>query len=153
MTQSLSHGITLRPAQRSDARLIRGLTWQVGNNPLALDWRRFWLVVDADDRMLACAQFKPHSDGTREFASLAVIPEWRGRGLARSLILHFQEQDGPPLYLTCRSSLEALYTHFGFRSLTDDELPPYYLRLRRVTDILLKWTRRKEGICIMCWTG
>jgi hypothetical protein len=33
-------------------------------NPMDLDWRHFWLVVDQDDSLIGCGQIKPHSDGT-----------------------------------------------------------------------------------------
>lgn len=148
----LPAGVRLRRAERSDAPAIRRLIWQVHINPLALDWQRFTLAVDADGRMLACAQIKPHGDGTRELASLAVLPGWRGKGLARALIGHFQQQAGPPLYLTCRSALEPFYSRFDFRALEDADLPPYFARLQRMAN-LLSWLARRRLESIMRWDG
>ncbi len=150
---SLQSGVTLRQATRVDASAIRRLIRQVGINPMSLDWRRFTLAVDADDRMLACAQIKPHGDGTRELASLAVIPQRRGQGLARALILYLQAQAGPPLHLTCRDALEPLYQRYGFRTLSDGELTPYFLRLRRITNLLLLPARGQVSMRIMRWDG
>jgi len=148
----LPPGIQLRPAQRKDAPAIWRLIWQVRINPLALDWQRFTLAVDADGRMLACAQVKPHGDGTRELASLAVQAGWRGQGLARALIAHFQQQAGPPLYLTCRVALEPFYNRFGFQALEDAELTPYFARLQRVAN-LFSWLARRRLESIMRWDG
>jgi N-acetylglutamate synthase-like GNAT family acetyltransferase len=147
---SLPAGLRLRPAGHADAAAIRRLVWQVHINPMSLDWRRFTLVVDADGRMLACAQVKPHGDGTRELASLAVQPGWRGQGLAGVLIAHFQRQAGPPLYLTCRIALEPFYRRFGFRPLEDAELTPYFARLQRVAN-LFGWLARRRLESIMRW--
>lgn len=149
----LPSGVLLRHAERADAVRIRRLIHQVGINPLALDWRRFILAVDAGGQVLACAQIKPHADGTRELASLAVVPQFRGLGLARALIVTLQAQAGPPLYLTCRSGLEPLYTRFGFRPLTDPELPPYFRRLRKIANLILSVLRSPDGLSIMRWDG
>lgn len=149
----LPSGVCLRRAERADAAAIRQLIWQERLNPLALDWRRFTLAVDAHGRMLACAQIKPHGGSTRELASLAVLPGWRGHGLARALIRHLQAQAGPPLFLTCRAELESFYQRFGFSTLTTTDLPPYFLRLRRAADLLFKLAGRPSTLRIMRWDG
>lgn len=150
---NLPPGVMLRRAERADAAAIRRLIGRERLNPMGLNWRHFTLAVDADGNWLGCAQVKPHGDGTRELASLVVVPAWRGRGLARALILHFQAQAGPPLYLTCRAELEPLYARFGFRSLGEAELPPYFLRLRRIANFLFRLARREDGLRIMRWDG
>ena len=77
---------TLRPATAAEFPAIRKLIWQVGINPIGLDWRRFVLAVDEEGRMLGCGQIKPHKGGIRELASIAVVPEARGLGIARAII-------------------------------------------------------------------
>lgn len=149
----LPPGVQLRRAERADAAAIRRLIWQERLNPLSLDWRRFTLAVDAQGRMLACAQIKPHSDGTFELASLAVLPVWRGQGLARALITHLQAQAGPPLYLTCRATLVPFYARHGFRAPAEDELPAYFRRLRRAADWLFRLAGRRSSMRILRWDG
>ena len=72
---------TIRRATRQDANAIHALIRQVRINPMALDWRRFLVVVDEQHRVIGCGQVKPHADGTRELASLAVVPEWQRQGI------------------------------------------------------------------------
>ena len=77
--------VVFRPATADDAADIKALIRLVRINPMDLDWRRFLLASSPDGMLAACAQVKPHADGTLELASLAVGPAWRGRGLARRL--------------------------------------------------------------------
>ena len=143
----------LRPARKEDAAAIRRLIYQVGINPTGLDWRRFVLAVDPHDRMAGCAQVKPHRDGTRELASLAVQPAYRGQGVARRLIEHLLARTPSPLYLTCRSTLQPFYEKFGFQVVSPQELPPYFRRIARLAALFgrglaspggLRLLRRKE---------
>lgn len=133
----------LRPATREDAPVIRRLIRQAGINPLGLDWRRFLLAMDeADqssirrDRCIGCGQLKPHAGGTLELASIAVVPEWRRRGVASQVIQALiersktlpcsQETVAPALYLTCRAGLRSFYERFGFVVLAPDTMPLYF---------------------------
>ena len=150
---TLPPGVHLRRAERTDAAAIHRLIWRERLNPLSLDWRRFTLAVDAQGRMLACAQIKPHGGGTRELASLAVLPAWRGQGLAGALIRHLQAQAGPPLYLTCRAALVPFYARHGFRAPAEDDLPAYFRRLRRAADWLFRLAGRRSSMRILRWYG
>jgi len=125
----------LRPARKEDAAAIRRLIHLVGINPTGLDWRRFVLAVDQHDRLAGCAQVKPHGDGTRELASLAVQPAYRGQGVARRLIEYLLAHHPPPLYLTCRSRLQPFYEKFGFRVVSPQELTPYFRRILRLVTL------------------
>ena len=95
----------LRPATQADAATIRQLIAQVNINPLSLDWRRFILAVDQDGKVIDSGQVKPHADGSSELASIAVLPEWRGVGVARAIIQSMQGQHPGRIPLTCRSGL------------------------------------------------
>ncbi len=139
----------LRPAQVSDARRIRQIIHLVQINPLALDWRRFIMAVDEQDQVIGCGQVKPHRDGSRELASIAVLPEWRGQKIARAIIEHLLRENPGPLYLTCRASLGGFYEKFGFRTLQIDEMPPYFRRLSRLANLMLRSGREREGLLVM----
>lgn len=100
---------------------------------------------------MGCVQLKRHGDGSRELASLAVVPQARGQGIARRLVEQIQSKNPPPLYLTCRSSMEPFYVRFGFRALTPTELPPYFRRLWGVFCVLRKIFHMPDGLSVMIW--
>jgi len=142
----------LRTAVAADEAAIKQLIREVGINPLGLDWRRFLVAVDENGRLLACGQVKPHGDGSRELASIAVVPDWRGRGLARQIIRTLQEEAGPPLWLTCVAALVPFYQPLGFTRITDPaEMSPHFRRLHRLAAIFISLTRSPDQLAVMRW--
>ena len=95
---------------------------------MALDWRRFLVVVDEQDRVIGCGQVKPHADGTRELASLAVVPECQRQEIGKSIVEQLLAENPLPLYLTCRASLQPYYEKFGFQVMLPTVMPPYFHR-------------------------
>jgi N-acetylglutamate synthase-like GNAT family acetyltransferase len=143
--------VTLRKASPVDARFIRKMVREANIFPFALDWRRFLLAVDGEGTIAGCIQVKPHGDGTREMASLVVVPARQGAGIARVMIEAVQAGNERPLYLTCRGALQPLYRKFGFRTLKTAQMPPYYRRLRRLFEILRFVLRLNEELAVMVW--
>jgi N-acetylglutamate synthase-like GNAT family acetyltransferase len=141
---------SLRPAAQTDFAAIRALIHAVGINPMALDWQRFTIAVDSEDRLVGCGQIKPHKDGSRELASIAVLPEWRKQGVARAIILHLLETQPTPLYLTCRGRLGTFYEKFGFQDVTaSPDLPPYFRRLARLGKVFQQLGFFHERMLVM----
>jgi putative acetyltransferase len=134
----------IRAATAADQPAITAIIRQAGINPIALDWQRF-LVAEADGQIIGTVQVKPHGDGTRELASLAVIPARQGRGIGTALMEAALARETGPLYLTCRSDLEGYYARFGFRPLARGELTPYFRRLSTVVYLLLAIARPFVG--------
>ncbi len=93
--------------------------------------------------MVGIGQIKPHRDGSRELASIAVIPERRGQGIASAIIRALLEKERGEVYLLCRNELEAFYARFGFRKIRRDEMTPYFRRITRMLDFLAHWTGRR----------
>ncbi len=145
--------VNLCPAAAADFPAIRKLIWQVRINPSGLNWRRFTLAVNEAGGLLGCGQIKPHGDGSRELASIAVIPSARGQGIARALITHLMQSEPPPLFLTCQPPLQPLYTRFGFRTLALAEYPPYFRRLQRLVAVFNFFRRSHESFSLMRWDG
>ena len=142
----------LRPARREDQRAIRALIHEAGINPTGLQWPRFVVAFDAQDRVIGCAQIKPHRDGSRELASVAVAPAYRRRGIAAALIRQLMHDCEPPLYLVCREGLASWYRQFGFERLaTEAEMPPYFRRLHRVVSWLSRLRPSRESLAVMTW--
>ena len=116
---------------------------------MALDWKRFVVAVNDRDEIIGCGQLKPHGKEILELASIAVIPEQRGKGIARAVIEHLLKDSPRPLYLTCVSSNGPLYEKFGFVSLSQEEMPRYYQRLRKLAMALMHLSSRNDELLVM----
>ena len=137
MQQLAGSGIVIRPATAADHSTIIALVRAAQINPFGLDWRRF-LVADEQGRVIGTGQIKPHGDGSRELASIAVLPERRQQGVASAIVqaLVTQEPEPGTLYLTCQHPLESFYARFGFRRIDRDEMTPYFKRLALLAGLL-----------------
>jgi N-acetylglutamate synthase-like GNAT family acetyltransferase len=127
---------TFRHATPADSRAIRKLIYHVGINPMSLNWRRFLVVIDENKCLIGCGQIKPHGDGTRELASIAVVPERQGQGIGTQIITRLLQEEPLPLYLTCRSTTGPYYYRFGFQKLSPADLPPYFQRILSLANIV-----------------
>jgi N-acetylglutamate synthase-like GNAT family acetyltransferase len=120
---------------------------------MSLDWRHFVVAVDAEGRMVGCGQVKQHGDGSRELASVAVEESWRRRGVASSLVADLQQRHGPPLWLTCQSTLADFYQRFGFMEVHDPQhLPRYFRKILRLVR-MFRWLGPGERLAVMLWEG
>jgi N-acetylglutamate synthase-like GNAT family acetyltransferase len=146
---SSSHEYSLRQANASDAATIRQIISRVHINPTGLTWQRFILAVDRQGGIIGCGQLKPHSDGSIELASIAVLPDWRGMGVARTIIEHLLEQHPGRLYLTCRAELGPLYQKFGFQVVNRAEMPPYFKRLSQLVNLLPRLGHKPDNMLVM----
>ena len=139
----------LRPARESESRQIKDLIQFVGINPMGLDWKRFIVAVNEKDEMIGCGQLKPHGADILELASIAVYPEYQGRGVARAVIETLVKDSPRPLYLMCESSLGSLYEKFGFRGIAYDEMPRYFQRISKLAGLVTTLARREERLLVM----
>ena len=142
---------TLRSALETESDAIKGLIHSVGINPMGLDWKRFIVAVDAEDQVIATGQIKPHGAHAdiHELASIAVVPEYRGQGLARAIIEYLVKDGTRPLYLTCVSSLEGFYNRFGFVTVLYQDMPRYFQRLSKLANVLFTFSNREESLLVM----
>jgi N-acetylglutamate synthase-like GNAT family acetyltransferase len=118
-------------------------------NPVSLNWRRFILAVDRDGNTIGCGQVKPHSDASLELASIAVLLNWRGKGIARGIIEYLLNQYPGRLYLTCRSQLGPMYQKFGFQTIQNADMPPYFRRLSRLVALFNKLFHQPDHLLVM----
>lgn len=147
-----TNNFTFRQATKADETAIKALIKEVDINPLGIHWERFLLVVDVDDQLIGCGQIKPHKDGSRELASIAVRRGWRNQGIARAIIQNLMNRQGRPLWLTCRSKLTVFYEPFGFVEIKElTQMPTYFKRASRFFR-LFKWLTRTEAeLAVMVW--
>ena len=144
----------IRKAYAQDAQAIRALVRSVRINPLSLDWRRFVVAIgheqpEGREQLIGCGQIKPHADGTRELASIAVKRGWRRRGVARAIIHHLMASQPGPLYLTCRARLGRFYESFGFQRVESGDMPAYYRRITRITRLFKALGLLSEDLWVM----
>ncbi|MGD0173258.1 MAG: GNAT family N-acetyltransferase [Anaerolineales bacterium] len=138
MSDPTPAGISLRPAAAADERAIRAIIRGEGLNPLSLHWQNFLLAEDSQRKIVGIGAVKQHADGSRELASIAVLPEWRGRGVASAVINALLSRESRPLYLTCRDTMTGFYERFGFREIGVGEMTPYFRRLFRILGIVIR---------------
>ena len=140
----------VRPANKEEFPAIRALIHAVQINPTGLAWRRFLVAVTGTGELIGCGQIKPHSDGSRELASIAVQTQFRGQGAARAIIEALLERETRrPLYLMCRAGLGPLYTKFGFRPATIEEMPPYFQRIYRLANLFSRRESAEDRLLVM----
>jgi N-acetylglutamate synthase-like GNAT family acetyltransferase len=123
--------VTLRPATAADQPTIRRIVRAARLAPFNLDWPHF-IVADASGQIVAVGQVKPHGDGSRELASIAVIPERQGTGLGGCLIRALLARESGQLFLFCAGNLEPFYRQFNFVPVIGAELPPIMRRRYRL---------------------
>jgi N-acetylglutamate synthase-like GNAT family acetyltransferase len=143
----------IRPATADQAAAIQQLVRSSGINPTSLDWRRFLIAINDEEALVGCGQIKPHADGSQELASIAVQPNWRGRGVARALIEALLKQQDGDLYLMCQSSLGPLYEKFGFATIGEDQMPTYFRRISKLAGVLEAVHSQGESLLIMRRSG
>jgi N-acetylglutamate synthase-like GNAT family acetyltransferase len=127
--------LIFRSATKDDFPAIRSLIHEVGINPTGLDWHRFLIATSRTGELVGCGQIKPHGDGSRELASIAVREQDRGQGVARTLIQLLLEGQPRPIHLTCRARLGSFYNQYGFRVIGQNEMPPYFRRISRLVKL------------------
>ena len=110
---------------------------------MSLNWPNF-VVAEEDGAIVGVGQVKPHKDGSRELASIAVIPARQGLGIGSAIIeTLLAREPGVVLYLTCRAQLEHYYDRFGFRFLVPAEYPPYFKRMVPLVNTVMRLFRMR----------
>jgi N-acetylglutamate synthase-like GNAT family acetyltransferase len=123
----------IRPAREMDQAEITRIVRSSNINPFGLRWTRF-LVAEDQGRIVGIGQVKQHADGSRELASIAVIPEYRHKGVATAVVNALLARESGVLYLTCRRQMEPFYNRFGFVTVVRDEMSPYFRRIAWATN-------------------
>ena len=139
----------VRPATEFESTQIKDLIHLVGINPSGLDWRRFLVAVDVSGQVIGCGQIKPHGADILELASIAVVPEFQGQGIARAIIEMLLAQSPRPLYLMCIAHNGLMYEKFGFLSIEYKEMPKYFQRISKLFSVAKAVRRTEEDLLVM----
>ncbi|HET7143971.1 MAG TPA: GNAT family N-acetyltransferase [Anaerolineales bacterium] len=138
-----------RHAQESESSQIKALINLVGINPTGLDWKRFLVAVNESGQVIGCGQIKPHGGDIRELASIAVLPEYRGQGIARAVIEMLLREYPKPLYLMCIAHNGPMYEKFGFHVIEMDRMPRYFSRIKKLFNIAGVLRKPGEDLLVM----
>jgi len=131
--------LTIRPATENDQPAIRRLIAEVRLPRMNLRWPNF-LVAEEDGEMVGMGQVKSHRDGSRELASIAIVPKRQGEGVGTAVIKALLVREaGVVLHLSCRRELEGYYERFGFRRIEPVAYPPYFQRTTRLANLITRF--------------
>ncbi|HEX9373029.1 MAG TPA: GNAT family N-acetyltransferase [Roseiflexaceae bacterium] len=140
--------VIIRPAVAEDQYAIKAIVRAALINPTSLAWPRFLVATWGQDT-IGVGQVKPHGDGSRELASIAVVPEWQGQGVGGAIIRGLLARETGPLHLTCVADKEGYYARFGFRRIPRAEMTPYFRRLDRVARLIGLLLARDMRLIVM----
>jgi len=142
--------IILRLATAADQQRIVQLIREAEINPMSLKWPNFLLAIDdATQEIVGTGQIKTHGDGSRELASIATTPAYQKRGIAKQIIQHLLEHSTGVLYLTCVKRMGTFYEPFGFRSIEEDEMTPYFRRLKKIAGVFTFFAPVDKKLLVM----
>jgi N-acetylglutamate synthase-like GNAT family acetyltransferase len=120
--------LRLRAAADRDQAAIRRIVRAARINPSGLEWQRF-IVAEEAGAIVGVGQAKPHRDGTREVASIAVVPVRQGRGIGSAIVNALLAREPAAVFhLTCRREMQGYYERFGFSRIERPDYPPYFAR-------------------------
>ena len=129
--------VTIRPATLADQETIRRLIKEANLNRMSLQWPNFVVAEDGGD-IVGIGQVKTHGDGSRELASIAVIPARQSQGIGGAVIKTLLAREQGVVHLTCRRQLQGYYERFGFRRLDPAEFPLYFRRLIPIINVVAR---------------
>jgi N-acetylglutamate synthase-like GNAT family acetyltransferase len=135
--------VIIRPAKATDQRAITMIVRAAMINPFGLAWERF-LVAEESGGLIGVGQVKPHRDGSRELASIAVVPEWQGQGVGAAIIRRLLARETSVLHLMTTNRTAPYYERFGFELIGRDEMPPYFRRMARIARGFELFTRGND---------
>jgi len=140
--------LVIRPASADDQFAIQMIVRAAWIYPLDLDWQRFLLAQWGQD-IVGIGQVKPHADGSRELASIAVVPEWQGNGVGGALIRALLGRESGPIHLMCAENREDYYERFGFRRLERRAMPAYFRRFMLLAPVLSLLSLNRLRVIVM----
>ena len=129
--------LNIRDASQADQETIRRLIKEARINRMSLNWPNF-VVAEDGGAIVGIGQVKTHGDGSRELASIAVIPARKSQGIGGAIIKTLLAREQGVVHLTCRSQLQGYYERFGFRRLDSAEFPLYFRRLLPIINVVVR---------------
>jgi N-acetylglutamate synthase-like GNAT family acetyltransferase len=83
-----------------------------------------FLVAILGGKIIGCGRIRKLPGGALELSSVAILQEYRGRGIGSEIIRGLLKKVGDkPVYLECFGEKETFYRPFGFEIAAEDDLP------------------------------
>jgi N-acetylglutamate synthase-like GNAT family acetyltransferase len=127
----------MRAATQADQGTIRRLIKEAGINPTSLNWPNF-VVAEDGGAIVGIGQVKVHWDGSRELASIAVIPARQSQGIGGAIIKTLIAREQGVVHLTCRRELRGYYERFEFRQVDRAAFPRHFKRLIPIINVVAR---------------
>jgi N-acetylglutamate synthase-like GNAT family acetyltransferase len=140
--------VIIRPAGAQDQPVITAIVHAARINPRDLDWPRFLLAQWGQD-IIGVGQVKPHADGSRELASIAVVSEWQGQGVGSAIIRGLLAGESGTLHLMCVADNQGYYERFGFRKIARADMPPYFRRIELIARVIMRLSFSRMRLIVM----
>ena len=113
--------ISFRNATAQDDKTIKQMIRRARLDITSLKWQNF-RVAEHDGHIVGIGQVKRYPNAN-EIGSLVTLHEYRGLGIAGTLIHQLEKQVGFPLYLLCEAKMEAYYKRFGYQIISWFDAP------------------------------
>lgn len=129
--------VTIRPATEGDQPTIRRLINEARINRFGLNFWPNFVLAEEDGQVVGLGQVKAHTDGSRELASIAVVPGRQREGIGTAIIKALLAREADTvLHLTCRRELEGYYKRFGFARVEPAAYSPYFRRTVAMVNVI-----------------
>lgn len=111
-----------RPEEK-DLPEIKNILDAVSGNSREMKAEDF-LIAKSAGIIVGCGRLRKISTGSFELGSVAVLPEYRDRGIGGGIIERLlQGAEEKSVYLDCLKEKEGFYGRFGFKAADEDDLP------------------------------
>ena len=117
--------VTVRRARLEEQQTLVRLVRAERLNPMALHWQNFVVAVQGE-KIIGLVQLRRHPDAV-ELGSLAVLPEFRGQGVAAQLIDALLAHPRGRVHMITGAEHASHYARWGFERI-ETHLAPRSIR-------------------------
>lgn len=115
--------ISISNAKSSDLSVIESLLKSVWGDTNNISCEQFVVAKD-NNKLIGCVRIKRLDRDCLELASLAVLEEYRGKGIGNKLVKEILKKGKKrPVYLLCFLDRKNFYTNSGFSIIDSNSLP------------------------------
>ncbi len=115
-----------------------------------IDWRHCLVAEAPGGELVGCGKILPRPGGNWEVASLSVVKNWRGSGIALIGGRYIIEHAPRPLWGICERKALNLYRRFGAVEVSDPAGMPAFMAKRLATYTrMMRMSRRQGGLAVV----